>query len=226
MKEDVIKRIVQTIRNKAFRDKLIQKVMNDEDLTLSESKMVYGPVDFGEQLPMTKKRPIDIDWTDHAEYRSELRNIRPNSLNESVKEKVKERFLKNPKTKNKENFKVPSGTAVVDFDTRENPAEAEIVTTWASERNNMLTFASENEAIQYLANATGKRIKIAEFKPNSHIDSPEEIEKEMRKFINSGRSGDEGISESYSEWAGIMRGKYEVLYREYQSLINHLNEKY
>jgi len=153
MKSKVIQRIIKKIKNRGLRDKLIHKIQNDKDLTLPESHMLYDDVEFGDELQMTKKRPVDINWTDHAEYRGELRDIDPDSMNESVKEKLKTRFLKKPQSKGKEKFRSPSGTAVVDFNVGRNPAKADIVTTWA--------FDSENTALQYLADITGKKIKIA-----------------------------------------------------------------
>ena len=186
--------------------------MNDEDLTNQESRMIYDSVEFGEELPMTKKRPIDIDWTDHAEYRGELRDIDPHQMNEAVTEKVRGRFLKKPKSKGKEKFKSESGTAVVDFDTSENPAQADVVTTWASETGEvaMLKFASAEEAIQHLANITGKRVKVAalgkHFDIHAGIRSPKEIESDF-------------AHEDYPAIAGAYRGNYETLYTEYMHMI-------
>lgn len=226
VKQDVIKRILETIKSKTLRDRLIQKVQNDEDLTLEETKKVYGPVEFGKQLQMTKKRPIDIDWTDHAEYRGELRDINPDEMNETVKEKVKGRFLKKPKSKGKEKFRGETGTAVVDFNTAETPAQADVVTTWASDSGeiDMLRFTSADEAIQHLSNITGKRVKVASFlkrfKKAPGIRSPKEIESDF-------------AHEDYPSQTGAYRGNYETLYDEYmrvletaQKMEEHLNEIY
>lgn len=227
MKEDVIKRILETIKSKTLRDILIRKVQNDEDLSLEDTKKIYGPVEFGDELPMTKKRIIDIDWTDHAEYRGELRNINPDQMNETVKEKVKDRFLKKPKSKGKEKFKSETGTAVVDFDTSENPAQADVVTTWASDNGeiNMLRFSSTDEAIQHLSDITGKRVKVAavpfsRFKKMSGIKSPEDLKIESK-------------DQDYSYQTGVWKGAYTSLYNEFiniletaQKMEEHLDEIY
>jgi len=228
LKDDVIKRILETVRNKGLRDKLIQKVKNDEDLTLQESRMVYEPVEFGEQLPMTKKRPIDIEWTDHAEYRGELRSIQPDEMNETVKNKVRDRFLKKPNSRAKEKFKSTSGTAVVDFNTGKNPAKADIVTTWASKEGeiNMLKFASTKEALQHLSDVTGKRIKIAtssRYIPMLKIKDPKEIDKEAKDFAQDLVDKNEG-SKLYPTLAGIMGAKYRHLHEEYQRLLKTFNK--
>jgi len=150
MKKDVIQRILKIIKNKPLRDKMIRKVNSGEDLTHHEAALLYGNVDFGEELPMTEKEIVDIDWTNHAEYRSELRDIDPHKMNIDIKDVMEEKAKKND-TQGKERFKVPSGTAVVDYNAEQNPADADVVTTWAS----------TDEALQYLADYTGKRIIIA-----------------------------------------------------------------
>ena len=194
-----------------MRDKLILKVKRGEDLTLPESYAIYGPVEFGEQLKMTKKRDIEIEWANHAEYRHRLRmeNPDPHKVNETVKDKVKDRFLKKPNSKGDERFKSPGvGTAVVKFDTSENPAEAKVITTWASETGeiSMLKFASTEEAIHHLADITGRRIKVASlrsyFDVHAGIRSPQEIEAE-----NKGAP--------MEDLAGAFHGNYNVLYDEY-----------
>jgi small nuclear ribonucleoprotein (snRNP)-like protein len=152
MKKEVIQRILKVIKDKRLRDQMIRKVQNNEDLSLRESYLLYKDVEFGEELQMINKRTVDIDWTDHAEYRGELRGINPHGMNEKIKDTAKERFLKNPKDKRKnQRFKTPEGTAVVDYSVDKNPADVDVITTWAS----------EEEALQYLADLTGKRIIIA-----------------------------------------------------------------
>jgi len=127
--EDVVRRIRKIIRNPNLQDKLINNV---NDLSLQESRILYDNVDYGDETKLTKKRKLDIGWTDHAEYRSELRNIAPDKLNNMITEKIRTKFLKNPSDRGKVKFKGPEGVAVVDYNTRSNPADATIVTTWAS----------------------------------------------------------------------------------------------
>jgi small nuclear ribonucleoprotein (snRNP)-like protein len=151
MKKDVIQRILKVIRNKRMRDEMIRKVQNDEDLSLQESYLLYKDVEFGDELDMTKKRKVDIDWTDHAEYRGELRGVDPNKMNLDVKDKLKDRFMKKKTRGRNQRFKTQEGTAVLDYDVSRNPADADIITTWKN----------ASDAIQYLADLTGKRIIIA-----------------------------------------------------------------
>lgn len=135
-KEDVIKRIQEVVRNPNIRTRLVRKVEEGKDLTIPESGIVYEDVDFGDERSLSKKKKLDIDWTNHAEYRSELRDVDHEMLNDNVENKLRERYLKDPKKHKKEEIKTNRGVAVVDYDFKSNPAEAEVVTTWASKRGN------------------------------------------------------------------------------------------
>jgi len=127
--EDVLERIERTVWDDALAEAMRDRV---EDLSLSDSGKVYGPVEFGEPRQMSRKRRLDIGWTDHAEYRSELRDVDPGKVNDSVTKVMRDR-LRKQRTRGKEKLKVPGGTAVVDYDLRGKPADADVVTVWASE---------------------------------------------------------------------------------------------
>jgi tRNA-specific adenosine deaminase 1 len=130
---DVIKRIEKTIRNDALADRMIEDVMGypQTDLDKRDQHLLYRPVEFGEVEQMSKKRKLDIDWTDHAEYRSELRDVDPRRVNDAIVKILRER-LRKQKTRGTERVKVPGGTAVVDYDVSKKPGEADVVTVWAS----------------------------------------------------------------------------------------------
>jgi hypothetical protein len=132
--KDVIERIEKKIKSPNLKEDMIDNV---DDLSLRETGMLYDDVDFGEKSKLTKKRDIKINWTDHAEYRGELRDIKPEKMNDMVKERMKSKLLKNQGDRSKIKLKKPGvGTAVVDYDLKRTPAEADIVTTWASTQIN------------------------------------------------------------------------------------------
>lgn len=111
-----------------------------KDLTPQEQRRLYRDVDYGEVLPLTKKRKVDVDWTDHAEYRSELRDIDPEQINETVRDRLRQRL--NPPQSKKMKFKEPGvGTMVVDFSTKSKPADADVITVWGSEKQRRVTAA-------------------------------------------------------------------------------------
>jgi hypothetical protein len=134
--KDVLKKIVKRIRDEELAKFLIDKVVNyyktkdkSKDLTLDESALIYRNEDYGDDIQMSKKKKLDIDWTDHAEYRSDLRDVNHNMVNRLVTDRLKHK-LPHP-DKKKVKFKEPGiGTMVVDYDITKNPADANIVTVW------------------------------------------------------------------------------------------------
>jgi hypothetical protein len=237
MKRDVIVKILQNVKNKGLRDKLIQKVNNEEDLTIPESIEVYKNVDYGEILKMNQDQHLDIDWTNHAEYRSDLKDVDHEQLNKDVKNKLQ---FKKPNSKGfKERIQTNSGTAILDYDTSQNPAEAEIITTWASENEiqnflgenkvTELKFATTKEAIQHLSNVTNKKIIISSSMSYLHffqnVASPEEIKKSTEETADMAAKKSEinGVStisqESKAHYRiGALFATYESLYKKYQQL--------
>jgi hypothetical protein len=75
---------------------------------------------------------LDIDWTDHAEYRGDLRDIDPDEMNEDIRDWIRERLQKKGPDRKKVRMKTPEGTAVVDFDTTQKPSDADVITVWGS----------------------------------------------------------------------------------------------
>jgi len=144
---DVLNRIIKTMgvndkaRDMARRVMEYFKTKNDKsDLAPDEQRMLYRPVDYGDTLPLTKKRDLDIGWTDHAEYRSDLRDIDHNEANKALAEKMRNKLVpqkgKKPKLRSQgpERMQEPGvGTMVVDYNLEKNPADAQVVTVWASE---------------------------------------------------------------------------------------------
>lgn len=111
-----------------------------KDLTPQEQRRLYRDIDYGEVLPLTKKRKLDVDWTDHAEYRSELRDIDHEQVNETIRDRLRDKL--NPPQSKKMKFKEPGvGTMVVDFSTKSNPADADVITVWGSEKQRRVTAA-------------------------------------------------------------------------------------
>ena len=136
--KDVVNKIFDTFRIDQAKE-IAQRVVDfwktknkKYDLEPREQSQIYRREDYGDVLPLTKKRKLDIEWSDHAEYRSDLRDVDPDAVNEAIRDRLKEKL--NPPQKKKQNFKEPGvGTMVVDYNTKNKPAEAEIVTVWAKE---------------------------------------------------------------------------------------------
>jgi hypothetical protein len=149
----VIKRIHRTVRNPDLADEMVEhvktydKTHNDrDDLPSQEQRFLYGPEDFGEVKPLTKKRKVDIGWTDHAEYRSELRDVDPKEVNQAIVDKMMKKL--NPPQRGNQRFKEPGlGTFVVDYNTQKNPAEADVITVWAKEKNMNASVVKELQAV-------------------------------------------------------------------------------
>ena len=138
---DVANKIVHRIRDWDIAERLVKKVKrytetkNDrDDLTLDESSLIYRRDDYGDEIPISKKRDLDIGWTDHAEYRSDLRDIDHNEMNDGIAKWIRERLRTKGPDRKKVRMKIPGrGTAVVDFDTTRNPSDADVVTVWGSD---------------------------------------------------------------------------------------------
>jgi len=144
---DVLKKIERRVRDDVLVERLVNKVKNylktkneRDDLTLQESGYVYGPYDYGDVLPLSRKRDLDIDWSNHAEYRSDLRDVSPPKVNEAIRDWLKERLVTKGPDSKKVRMKLPGqGTAVVDYDLKDKPADADVVTVWAAERVDRIT---------------------------------------------------------------------------------------
>jgi hypothetical protein len=137
--EDVVMKIEDRIYNDALAEKLIEKVKKysetknpADDLTLQESGLIYRDDDYGVEVPISNRKDAEIGWSNHSEYRSDLRDIDPRLVNRDIAEHLKKN-LAIPKHR-KDTLKKPEGTIVVDWDTTSSPARAEIITVWASRR--------------------------------------------------------------------------------------------
>ena len=137
--DDVTNRIEKNIHNENLAEKLIDKMENyvktknnRDDISNQEANLIYRNVDFDDVEQLSKKRKLDIDWTGHGKYRSELRDINHDDVNELVTDRMKN-ILINPKKKKKDvkKFKAPgTGTTVVDYDLTKKPGDADIVTVY------------------------------------------------------------------------------------------------
>ena len=135
----VVDRITHEIHNKDLARKLVDKVTeytktHDKrfDLTNEESAKIYHNVDFGNKLRLPD-RELDVEWTNHAEFRSELRDVKPKDVNEQVKKDMMKR-LEEHKTHGDERLKTRKNeTVVVDYSLDRDPARVDVVTVWASE---------------------------------------------------------------------------------------------
>ena len=139
--KDVAKHIQRNIRDWELAKRMMEKVKTywktkneRDDLTLEESRAIYRDEDYGDMLPMSKKRNLDIDWTDHAEYRSDLRDIDPDKVNDGILEWLRDRLMTKGPDRKKVRMKLPGGgTAVVDYDLTQKPADADVITVWGSD---------------------------------------------------------------------------------------------
>lgn len=139
--KDVALRIWDKFRDWTIVQRLVDKIKlylkthnPADDLTLQESKQVWGDKDYGAVLPLSNKRKVDIEWTPHAEYRSDLRDVPAEKVNEGIETWLHNHLMEKGPDAKKVKMNLPgTGTAVVDYSLMSNPARAEVVTVWASE---------------------------------------------------------------------------------------------
>ena len=155
---EVLNRIFDTIRDSSLAKHLSDKIKKyvttknpSDDLTPQEANMIYRDVDFGEKLPLSNKRDLDISWTGHSEYRSDLRDIDPETINHSIQHRLHDLVVtENRHDKKTVKFQDPSiGTMVVDYDLRSKPALADIVTVYASENRLVSRVATKIVAMDF-----------------------------------------------------------------------------
>lgn len=121
--ERIVQRLQQFLKTKKPSD----------DLDHSDVKAIYGPVSYGEKLPLSNKRDLAVEWTDHAEYRSDLRGLKPKSVNRSIRDWLADRLKSKGPDSKKVRMDLRPGTAVVDYDLKSKPSEADVITVWASD---------------------------------------------------------------------------------------------
>jgi hypothetical protein len=144
---DVLRRIKKVVYDDSLAEEMVNRVVdyfktkNDKhDLSKREQDILYRDVDYGEFVKLTNKRNLDIDWTNHAEYRSDLRDVPAKQVNQYLTEKMREKLIpqkgKVPKLKSPGSVKFKEngiGTMVVDYDLTRNPADLNVITVWASQ---------------------------------------------------------------------------------------------
>ena len=141
---EVTEKIFHRIRDSELAQRLIEKVKKywqtgnpADDLTPSDTSMIYRPDDYGEMVPLSNKKKLDVEWSQHSCYRSDLRDIDPEKVNKAIEERLKGK-LPHP-DRNKVKMKEPGlGTIVMDYDMMSQPAEAEVITVWASQRESKI----------------------------------------------------------------------------------------
>ncbi|MFA6679006.1 MAG: hypothetical protein WCR96_00750 [Candidatus Methanomethylophilaceae archaeon] len=131
--EDVVKRIEKKINNPSKRQEMIEKVETydktkdpRDDIDLHESALLYPQDELGDEYQVGK-REVDIDWTSHAQYRSDLRDVNPDKVTDAILDLVEA----HPSMKNHDKIKLvkPFGKVVVDVDGRlPGDVEADVIT--------------------------------------------------------------------------------------------------
>jgi hypothetical protein len=153
---DVVTRIFKTFgveKGKDLAERVVNywKTKNDrDDIGREEQRRLYSPTDNDDTRRLTKKKKLNIDWTSHANYRSDLRDVDPEKVNDAITEKLRNKLIpqkgKKPRLKSQRPEKLIQpglGTMVVDYDLERNPADADVVTVWASDRDARPVTASE-----------------------------------------------------------------------------------
>ena len=141
---EVVEKIFHRIRDSELAQRMIEKVRKywqtgnpADDLTPSETSMIYRPDDYGEMVPLSNRKKLDVEWSNHAEYRSDLRDVSPEKVNKAIEERLKGK-LPHP-DRNKVKLKEPGlGTIVLDYNMMGQPASADVITVWASERESRI----------------------------------------------------------------------------------------
>lgn len=102
-----------------------------DDLSREEVRILYKDDDYGDDFDIGGGKELDIGWTDHAEYRSDLRDVEPSLVNEIVRDYVDG----HPNSRERRKVKLIKpgvGQAVVEVDMRHDPEEAGVITVMAN----------------------------------------------------------------------------------------------
>lgn len=148
--KDVVDRIVKKVRDNGTAQRMVERVTRffhtqnpADDLTPQEVRSLYHDEDYGDDFDVKGDKELDIGWTDHAEYRSELRDVDPSRVNEAVRDFVDV----HPGMRDHKKVKLVKpgvGKAVVDLDTMSEPEEAAVVTVMASDGKTAAHFHPEH----------------------------------------------------------------------------------
>jgi hypothetical protein len=91
--QEVIEKITRRVRDSELARCLAEKVMRfiqtknpADDLTPSEVAAIYRRNEYGDDFDMPGGQELDVGWTNHAEYRSDLRSVDPSRVNEAVRD--------------------------------------------------------------------------------------------------------------------------------------------
>ena len=169
---DVAEKIYDRFRDWDITERLVNRIKkylktknNNDDLSPADASQIYRRDDYGETRQLSKKRRLDINWSDHAEYRSDLRDVSPEKVNTGILEWLRDRLQKKGPDSKTIRMKLPgTGTAVVDYNLRGNPADAKVITVWASEGRSRRAMADRitedvlirhTEAVLRCASASG-----------------------------------------------------------------------
>jgi GNAT superfamily N-acetyltransferase len=138
--DDVINRIEKRVRNPDLALDMINKVKRysishnpADDLSPNEVRMLYVQNENGDDFDLEKGGELDVSWTNHAEYRSELRDVDPSAVNDEIRKFVE----KNPFRRFRQKINLIKnniGKVVVDLDTTMSPAHAGVVTVIAKSK--------------------------------------------------------------------------------------------
>ena len=147
--KEVVNRIYRHIRDSEWAKSMVERVTRftqthdkKDDLAPDEVRELYHDVDLDKTVPLSKKRDLVVDWSDHAKFRCHLRDVNPVDVEQTVEEVMTKKVHENRLDRNKVQLKRPGvGTMVVDYNLLTNPAEADIVTVWASTEGAMDTLA-------------------------------------------------------------------------------------
>ncbi len=135
--KDVIDKITKRIRDSDLVQRLTEKVLKfvrtrnpSDDLSQEEVSAIYRQDDYGDDFDMPGGQELDVGWTNHAEYRSDLRGIDPSKVNEAIRNFAETHPGRHQKV-NLMNRGI--GKAVVDVNTMNDPEQAHVVTVMASD---------------------------------------------------------------------------------------------
>jgi len=137
--KEVVDKITKRIRDSDIVKRLTDKVVRyyqtknpADDLSRDEVALIYRQEDYGDDFDMPGGKELDVGWTDHAEYRSDLRSVDPSKVNETVRDFAE----KHPNKHQKVNLMNRGiGKAVVDINTMGDMESAHVVTVIAADGN-------------------------------------------------------------------------------------------
>lgn len=134
--KDIVEKVVKRVRDSELAKVLIEKVRRyiqtqnpADDLTPAEVAAIYRGEEYGDDFDMPGGQELDVGWTNHAEYRCDLRDVDPSRVNEAVRNFAETHPHKHQKV-NLTNHNM--GKAVVDVNTQSDPEAAHVVTVMAS----------------------------------------------------------------------------------------------